>query len=137
MSIKDLAAQFEITDSFIVMLTISAEIMTRKFGKGISKAGRPYSYEPEWLIENIQPAVDKYPHKSRQWIASYRTRCRNIIKEGKNFNTLRFFIDFLVERHESEMDIKYEFKNDVHETIKMPTQPKSIELDINPEDIPF
>jgi len=100
--ISELANMFNITTSFNVLLSIGAEIMTRKYGKPISKAGREYSYDPKWIGEDIPSVIEEYPECESRFLKAYKTRTRNIIKEGKNFNSLKFFIQFLKDRYEEE-----------------------------------
>ena len=105
-TMKELASTYDYTDNIQTVIAIGAEIYTRKFGSPISKKGYAYSYDPEWISEGALVAFSKYPEKKRQWLKAYKTRCRNIIKQEKNFNSLKFFIDWLVERYESEL-IRY------------------------------
>jgi hypothetical protein len=93
--------------------------MTRKFGKPISKAGKPYDYNAEWLSELAIEAMEKYPNVKHRFLKAYKTRTRNIIKEEKNFNALRFFAEFLVKNYEEEI------------------APINYTTDIDEEEIPF
>jgi hypothetical protein len=123
MTIKELATRYEITESIEDIISIGSKIMTLKFGKPISKAGMPYDYNAKWLSELVEPALEKYPEMTKMWTRAYRTRVRNIIKQNKNFNAVRFFIEYLVEEHEKDLDlqeaiynateIEYEFDYDL------------------------
>lgn len=126
-TMKELARAYDYTDDVSVVISIGSEIYTRKFGDPISKAGRPYKFNPDWISENIVEAMAKYPEKRRQWLKAYKTRARNIIKSEKNFNGLKFFADFLVENHERELERQEEYAA-VHQTP---------DIDIDEDEIPF
>jgi len=134
-SMKELANAYSITNDFSVVLKIGAEIMTRKFGKPISKKGFEYNYDPEWLGELIQPVIEKYPEVKFRFLKAMKTRTRNIIKEGKNFNGLRFFITFLADRYAEEIAPIYQQETDDVEDYTGVKQPPVI--DIDEDDIPF
>jgi len=136
-TMTELASAYEYTDNIQTVISIGAEIYTRKFGSPISKKGYPYEYDPKWISEGALVAFSKYPEKKRQWLKAYKTRCRNIIKQEKNFNSLKFFIDWLVEKYESEL-IRYETDDDQD----TPSQNQSYgdtppPIEIDEDSIPF
>lgn len=102
MEFKELIDSFEIAKTHIQIISIGAEIMTRVNGSPISKANKPYKYDPNWICEGMQEKFDKYPDVEDKWKRALKTRTRNIIKENKNFNALKFFIDFLEEKYIEE-----------------------------------
>ena len=64
------------------------------------------------------------PEKHQHWIKSYRTRVKNLCKQAGNYNGIKFFIDFLVEKYKEELDL--EAYRSGYETP---------EIDINEDDI--
>jgi superfamily II DNA or RNA helicase len=92
------------TDNFVALIAAGAEFWTLINGRPISKAGRAYDFNIDWLSENVIVAISKYPHKKNHWIKSYRTRIKNMCKTGSNYNGIKFFIDFLVEKYEDELE---------------------------------
>lgn len=106
-TLQDLAFLFKTTDDIEVMIACGAKLWTAKYGQPISKAGRPYNFDPNWLSELVVPVLSeaKYAHKHHQWFKAYRTRMTNLIKkDGSNFNAIRFFIDFLVKNEDEQME---------------------------------
>lgn len=129
MTIKELGTSYEISKDIEEIIAIGAEIMTRKFGRPISKAGREYDYSPDWLAETYYDAFNQFPEMEKRWTKATKTRIRNIIKEEKNFNAVRFFIEFLVQKHEEEMvSIVDEYRK---------PEPEIKIDDIDDDDIPF
>lgn len=94
------------TNDFYALISAGAEFWTIINGRPISKASKPYDFNPEWLSENIQPALDQYPEKHQHWIKSYRTRVKNLCKQKGNYNGIKFFIDFLVEKYKEELELE-------------------------------
>lgn len=106
--------------------------MTKAYGDPVSKQGRPYKYDPLWIYEEWEKAFAKYPEKIPQWTKALKTRTGNIIKEEKNFNSLRFFIDFLVKNYlEESVSIIDEYRKTDSSVYAIP------QININIEDIPF
>lgn len=134
-SMKELASAYDITNDFSVVLKIGAEIMTRKFGRPISKKGFEYDYDPEWLGELIEPVIERYPEVKLRFLKAMKTRTRNVIREGKNFNGLRFFITFLADRYAEEIAPIYNQEEDDIEDYTGVSQPDA--LDIDESEIPF
>lgn len=133
MTIKELGTSYEISKDIEEIISIGAEIMTRKFGRPISKAGREYDYSPDWLAEPYYVAFNEYPDMQKRWTKSTKTRIRNIIKEEKNFNAVRFFIEFLVNKHkEDSMSIIEEYRKEPEVVENIPNI-DNIDID----DIPF
>ena len=99
---KEYADVLRTTDDIYRMVYAGAKLHTMAYGRPISKKGNRYDYNIDWLCENILLAFKQYPSEVERWTKSYRTRIRNIIKEGKNFNSVRFFIDYLVSKYEEE-----------------------------------
>jgi len=102
---KRIANIINTTDNFYALISAGAEFWTIMHGKPISKAGKVYSFNAEWLCENITVMINKYPEKLSHWIKAYRTRVKNICKSGGNYNSIKFFIDFLAEEYEKELEI--------------------------------
>ena len=98
-SFADLGKLFDSTTSIEMVVTVGATIYTKKFGSPISKAGNSYEYDPTWITDGLQAKLDKYPELKSRALKSYRTRTRNIIKQGKNFNGIKYFIDWIIEKH--------------------------------------
>lgn len=117
LSIKELAAAFDIAKDHKEIITIATIIYTYKYGRPVSKTGKEYDYRPEnfWSIStfgdntdfhvlyDMQYYFDKYPDMKSQWIKALRTRCRTIIKEGKKLFSITGFIKFLAEKYEEEI----------------------------------
>lgn len=103
---KYLAEIINTTNRFDTLIYAGAEFWTLLNGKPVSKAGKPYDFNIAWLSENIIAALEKYPNKHNHWIKSYRTRIRNICKSNGNYNGIKFFIDFLVEKYEDELEME-------------------------------
>ncbi|MCF6330992.1 MAG: DEAD/DEAH box helicase family protein [Sulfurimonas sp.] len=135
-TMKELASAYDYTDNIFTIISIGAEIYIRKFGSPISKKGFPYEYDPKWITGNIFTAFEKYPEKKRQWLKAYKTRTRNIIKREQNFNALKFFIDFLVDKHESELYANESYKS-IYQENKNSGGYHVPEIHIDEEDIPF
>lgn len=114
------------TNDFYALISAGAEFWTIINGRPTSKALKPYDFNPEWLSENIQPALEQYPEKKLHWIKSYRTRVKNLCKQKGNYNGIKFFIDFLVEKYKEELEL--EAYRSGYETP---------DIDINSDDIPF
>lgn len=102
---KRVANIINTTDDFYALISAGSEFWTILHGRPISKAGKPYSFNAEWLCENIKPVLDIYPEKASHWIKAYRTRVKNICKAGGNFNGIKFFIDYLAEQYQQELEI--------------------------------
>ncbi len=123
LSIKELAAAFDISKDHKEIITIATIIYTHKYGRPVSKAGYEYDYRPEnfWststfgdnedfhVLYSMDEYFKMYPEMKTQWIKSLRTRCRNIVKEGKKLNSITGFIKFLANKYEEE---NYEFKEE-------------------------
>lgn len=117
LSVKELAAAFDIAKDHKEIITIATIIYTMKYGRPVSKANREYDYRPEnfWSTStfgdnedfhvhyDMQYYFDKYPEMKTQWIKALRTRCRTIVKEGKKLFSITGFIKYLAEKHEEEM----------------------------------
>lgn len=143
--VKDLVAAFEVSKDHKEIITIATIIYTLKFGDPISKAGRPYKYRPEnfWgtstfgnntdfhVTKTMDEYFEIYPTEKRKWINALKTRCKNIIKEGKPLFGITGFIKFLAEKYESE---KYSI---VEEYRKKPEPTIPQEIDIDEDEIPF
>ena len=112
------------TDNFYALISAGGEFWTLLNGRPVSKAGREYDFNAEWLTENITIALSKYPNKKNHWIKSYRTRIKNICKSKGNYNGIKFFIDFLVEKYQDELELEAYSSN-----IQF--------IDINEDDLPF
>ncbi len=97
--IKEVAMLLKTSDNIETIFKSAIIMMEYINGKPISKAGKPYSYSSKWLMEDTQTLLNKYPTKRKHWIKSLRTRARNIIKQNKNLNGLKFFCAFLEEKH--------------------------------------
>lgn len=114
--IQKIANIINTTDSFYALISAGAEFWTILHGKPISKAGKPYSFNAEWLSENIQEVMNKYPDKHKHWIKAYRTRVKNLCKQGGNYNGIKFFINFLSEQYEQELELMntqdYDYQSD-------------------------
>ena len=83
-------------------------------------------------LNEISLHIAKYPEKIPQWTKALKTRTGNIIREEKNFNSLRFFIDFLVKNYlEESVSIIDEYKKTDSSVYAIP------QININIEDIPF
>lgn len=123
---KRVASIINTTNDFYALISAGAEFWKILNGRPISKAGRPYDFNAEWLYENISPALEKYPEKKQHWIKSYRTRIKNLCKQSGNYNGIKFFIDFLVEQYQQELDLEaYKSGYEVPD------------IDIDEDDIPF
>lgn len=136
-SMKELAKAYDYTDDINIVISIGAEIYTRKFGDPISKAGRPYKFDPSWITADFQSVFDKYPEKKRNWVRAYKTRARNIIKQGKNFNQLKFFINFLVEKHEDHIGYTTQYENIAEDDAPKQNKSYAPEIIIDEGDMPF
>jgi len=124
---KTMLKIFKTTDDMYRLIYAGAYLYQRTYGRPISKNGKRYSYDAGWLSELALEAIEKYPIKKEHWIKAYRTRIRKLIKENKNFNSIRFFIEWLVEQ--------YELENGLYK----PTEPEPIDYGIDDEmsEIPF
>ena len=132
LSIQDLIKSFKMAKEAITIIIVGSQLMTKAYGDPISKQGRPYKYDPFWIYEEWEKAFAKYPEKIHQWTKALKTRTGNIIKEEKNFNSLRFFIDFLVKKHlEESVSIIDEYRKTDSSVYAIP------QIDINIDDIPF
>ena len=136
LTIQDLIKSFKMAKEAITIIIVGSQLMTKAYGDPVSKQGRPYKYDPLWIYEEWEKAFAKYPEKIPQWTKALKTRTGNIIKEEKNFNSLRFFIDFLVKKYlEESVSILDEYrKPDNHINSLRTSLP---EIEINEEDIPF
>lgn len=119
LSVKELAAAFDISKDHKEIITIATIIYTYKYGRPVSKTGYEYDYKPEnfWSKStfgdnedfHVHYSMDEYfkmyPEMKSQWIKSLRTRCRNIIKEGKKLFSITGFIKYLAEKYEEENSI--------------------------------
>jgi hypothetical protein len=119
--IRRIATIINTTNDFYALISAGAEFWTIINGRPISKAGKPYDFNSEWLSENIKPVLDKYPEKYNHWIKSYRTRVKNLCKTKGNYNGIKFFIDFLLEKYKEELEHE-QFLSDAY---------------ISDEDVPF
>ena len=122
--IRRIATIINTTNDFYALISAGAEFWTILNGRPISKAGKPYDFNAQWLSENIKPALEKYPEKHTHWIKSYRTRIKNLCKGKGNYYGAKFFIDFLVEKYEQELETEA-YSSD------------AIDNNISEEDIPF
>ena len=113
------------TNDFYALISAGAEFWTILHGKPISKANKSYSFNAEWLSENIQPVLDAYPEKGTHWIKAYRTRVKNLCKSQGNYNGIKFFIDYLAEQYQQELEIASHQESDISY------------VDINESDMPF
>jgi len=138
-TMANLANAYDYTDDIIVLISIGAEIYTRKFGKPISKAGHEYNYDPTWIASDFLESIKQYPDQKRKWIKAYKTRARNIIKQEKNFNSLKFFAKFLVEKHEDQLEYTIDYESIASESNQLTKQSTygDSSIDIEESDIPF
>jgi len=145
-SMSDLANAYDITDSFKVVLDIGIEISFRKFGDPISKKGYAHKYNSEWIQEDLDDLLEEFPEKRNQWLKSYKTRLRKIIrgdvtdkKTGarKNLYSIKGFISFLAKNYREEIAPAYQQGTDDIENYTGVKQPSAIDLDITMEEIPF
>ena len=136
LTIQDLIKSFKMAKEAITIIIVGSQLMTKAYGDPVSKQGRPYKYDPFWIYEEWEKAFAKYPEKIHQWTKALKTRTGNIIREEKNFNSLRFFIDFLVKKHlEESVSIIDEYrKPDNHINNLRSSLP---EIDIYIDNIPF
>ena len=136
-TMKDLAQAYDYTDDINIVISIGAEIYVRKFGDPISKAGRSYKYDPKWIAENFLEAMAKYPDQKRKWLKAYKTRCRNIIKQEKNFNALKFFSNFLVEKHEDQLAYVVNYENIAKDDSEPRGNASYADVIIDESEVPF
>lgn len=108
MSLTDMLKAYNIADSIKEVIILGSKIHTMIYGEPISKKGNFYKYNVDWLYEDIEPILEKYPSQVYKWTKAYKTRGKNIIKEGGNWNSIKFFIEFLVEKYEEENSSIYE-----------------------------
>lgn len=133
LTIPDLMKMFHLAKEPISIITIGAQIMKKCYGRPISAKGYQYDYDPFWICEPWDKAFEEYPEKKSQWTKSLKTRIGNIIKQEKKYASLRFFIDFLVEKHiEESYSIIDEYRKEPE--VKVP----EINMeDIDLDEIPF
>jgi hypothetical protein len=94
------------TEDFYALISAGAEFWTIINGRPVSKAGKPYDFNVNWLCEGIEPVLSKYPEKKKHWIKAYRTRVKNLCKQNGNYNGIKFFIDYLAEKYVEEIEIE-------------------------------
>ena len=136
LTIQDLIKSFKMAKEAITIIIVGSQLMTKAYGDPVSKQGRPYKYDPFWIYEEWEKAFAKYPEKIHQWTKALKTRTGNIIREEKNFNSLRFFIDFLVKKHlEESVSIIDEYRKPDNHINNLRTSIP--EIDINIDEIPF
>ena len=136
LTIQDLIKSFKMAKEAITIIIVGSQLMTKAYGDPVSKQGRPYKYDPFWIYEEWEKAFAKYPEKIHQWTKALKTRTGNIIREEKNFNSLRFFIDFLVKKHlEESVSIIDEYRKPDNHINNLRTAIP--EIDINIDEIPF
>jgi superfamily II DNA or RNA helicase len=99
MDLQQLVNSYTLAKDHLKIIEIAAEIMTRVNGQPVSKAGNEYNYDYKWICKGMQEKLDKYPEVSDRWVRALKTRARNIIKANTNFNALKYFLDFLEEKH--------------------------------------
>ena len=151
---KELANMYSISQNHEVIIKIGVEIYRRKFGDPISKAGYQYQIKPEnlWgtstfgsntyfhVHKTMSEYFEEYPHKKNQWIASLKTRLRNLIKQGEPLFKITGFIKYLAENYEDSKKTVYEESKDIYETTANKSYAKiltPIKIDITDEEIPF
>jgi hypothetical protein len=75
---------------------------------------------------------DKYSEiQKKKWVNSLKTRAKNILKEKKSIWSLKFFIEWLLEKHVQDNQGVYD--NTIYDTDKKET----VTVDIDEADIPF
>lgn len=136
---KELGFIINTTNNFYSLVAAGAEFWMLMNGKPVSKAGKTYSFDPDWLCENLEPHLQRYPEKSTHWLKAYRTRVKNLCKQGKNYNGIKFFIDYLVEQHELELEQEQDIPQyqQQYNTSSYSSSNNLPEIDINDDEIPF
>jgi hypothetical protein len=75
---------------------------------------------------------DKYSEiQKKKWVNSLKTRAKNILKEKKSIWSLKFFSEWLLEKHVQDNQGVYD--NTIYDTNKKET----VTVDIDDNDIPF
>jgi len=101
-------------------------------GSPISKAGHPYIPKIEWFIDKWEADMNKYPEVRNRFIKALKTRAKNIIKEGKNINSLSFFTNFLLTNYENEIQQQDEYKQ-----LQFGSEENNVMDEISKEECPF
>lgn len=90
-----------------------------------------------WIAEPWLEVMDNDNYSETQkkkWVNALRTRGKNILKEKKSIWSLRFFINFLLEKYIE--DNKGVYEGTIYENKPMPENTIP-EIDIDPSEIPF
>jgi superfamily II DNA or RNA helicase len=150
MTVKELAAAFEVSRDHKQIISIATIIYTIKYGNPVSKKGNPYKYRPEnfWgtstfgdntdfhVHHTMEEYFNMYPDQKSKWIKALRTRCRNIIKEKKQLFAITGFIKFMAEEHQKDLDLENMASDDVN-TAKYIIESNGNQIEVSEEDIPF
>jgi len=116
LSVKDLAAIFEVSDDHKEIITIATMFYMFKYGKPVSKKGFEYEYKPNWFwsakINEEKPEwsiehdmswyFEQCPEKKHEWIKALKSRLRTIIKQELGLFRIQGFIKFLYEKYQEE-----------------------------------
>lgn len=135
LSLGELGKLINVSKTYREIILYGMIMYTRIYGRPISKRGFEYDYSLDFLLE--EESFNKYPDQHKKWIKAIKTRLRTIIKEEKNFNSIKFFVsDFLVGRHEEELAImQSESESNMEEPIREHHNIPEIDIDI--DEIPF
>ncbi len=101
-------------------------------GSPISKAGHKYVPKTEWFVDKWKADIDKYPEVRNRFMKALKTRAKNIIKEGKNINSLSFFTNFLLTNYENEIQQQDEYKQ-----LQFGSEDNNVMNEISEEECPF
>lgn len=103
--LKRMVKVLKTTDSLETMSKAYLWIWIYLNGRPISKQGREYTPDYKFMYDKWMEAVNKYPEMINRWTKAMRTRLLNLLKKdgSKCFSAL-YFMDFLKEQYEAELD---------------------------------
>ena len=61
----------------------------------------------DWIAEDWVKAFDKYPTMVTKWTKSFKTKARALLREPGNLYSLKFFINFLIEKEIDNLDYNH------------------------------
>ncbi len=89
---KDLMALFEISTNDKKILEIGYEMNKRIRGTNYNEGTL------SWATKTWIEFIDEYPEFKSRIIKSCKTRIKNIVKDAKNMNSIRYFPEFLISK---------------------------------------
>lgn len=109
-----LSINFNTTSSIGYAIKIGMEIDKRKNGKEYNKSTH------DWIMEEVKRFQDDFPEYGSRIITTFKTRIKNIVRDGKKMAGLRYFPDWLREQTPYSIKIDYSTNEEYDDDLDIP-----------------